>query len=364
MNKSWNHLPRIRSRESHPFLVIEENRFAYAAVMQLRTAEPSRACRLVTVSGPSGVGKTHLARELVRSALTVNPQLIETHVTAAEFADEFISASQARCIPEFQSSYRRCELLVIEDIQVLEGRPETVQQLLGTIDEILARGGRILLTCHKPPGELQKVSSKLISRCHGGVCAEVKLPNRASRTTLLDHFASAMQFPIPEDVLRFLAKKLNVSPRELFGILAKLQAVSSERHEPLTLETAAMAVQDMTETAQPTIEEITRFVAGEFDVPVETLISQGRMQNIVSARQTAMFLGRKLAKLSFKSIGDYFNGRNHATVIHACRKANRQLQQDREYAQRIRNIIRSLRSHGFRLGEEVVRHLSATGSES
>ncbi len=341
------------SRDTHTFLVTEENRFAYAAVMQLRTGEATRPCRLVTISGPSGCGKSHLARHLIREALLAEPQLLEASYTAAEFAANFASASQSGCIPEFQNSMRRLQLLVIEDLQALESRPESQQQLLAVIDEIVARGGRVLLTSDKPVGELKKLPAKLVNRCHGGICAEIALPGPGTRTTLLSHFAAALQLPVPEDVLRLLAARLPVSCRELHGALVKLRTLADGNRERIDVHSAMTIIRELSERNGPSLSDIARAVSAEFSVPVAEMRSPGRVQAVVIARQTAMYLSRKLSDKSLSAVGEYYGGRNHATVLHACRRAAEQLEEDQEYAQRVRNIRHVLRSNGYHCEQSV-----------
>lgn len=350
---------RGRSRDSHSFLVIEENRFAYAAAMQLRTAEASRPCRLVTICGPSGCGKSHLARQLIRDALLEDPQLIDTYVTAAEFVAEFTAAAEANCIPEFQHSYRRSQLLIVEDVQTLEGRGETLQQLLAIIDEVISQGGRVLLTANRALGEIRGLPGKLVSRCHGGVCAEITLPSTASRTTLLSHFAASLQLPIPEDVLRLLARCLPVSPRELLGALIKLRTLADGQRRRIDLEAAQSIIREFSLSGGPALPDIVRAVSHEFAVPVAVMRSPGRVQSTVVARQTAMYLARTLSGQSLASIGEFFGGRNHATVLHACRRAAEQLATDPEYAQRVHRVREMLRSNGVRLREQLVEEPSA-----
>lgn len=341
-------------RDSHSFLVIEENRFAFAAAMQLRTPEASRPCRLVNITGPSGCGKSHLARQLLRDARREDPQLIDVHVTAAEFAAEYAAASQGQCIPEFQQSFRRSQLLVVEDLQLLESRPGAQQELLAVLDDVIQQGGRVLLTANQPVGELRNLPGKLISRCHGGVCAEVRLPGTASRTTLLSHFAQALQLPVPEDVLRVLARELVLSPRELHGALLNLRNIADGSRQRIDLDAAQQVIRELATSGGPSLPEITRAVSAEFGVPVALMRSPGRVQSTVLARQTAMYLARTLARQPLAAIGDFFGGRNHATVLHACRRATEQLAEDPEYARHVHQVRQKLRSNGHRLCADLV----------
>src|SRR5690606_5540895 len=159
-----------RSDMNHSALVlVPENRFAHAAAIRL--LDPSNgAVPIVTVYGVSGVGKTQLARQIARQAAIERPDVRLLHLTAAEFSIELAKASQSGMLEEFQAAYRRQNLLICEDIQALQKRPESQRQLLAIVDEIVAAGGRVLLTCNLPPGELKGLCPKLVNRCHGGVC--------------------------------------------------------------------------------------------------------------------------------------------------------------------------------------------------
>lgn len=346
--------PRGLARDPHSFLVMEENRFAYAAAMQLRTGEASRPCRLVTITGPAGCGKSHLARQLAREARAENPHLVDVHVTAGEFSAEYAAAAQGNCIPEFQQSFRRAHLLIVEDLQLLENRGATQQELLSSLDEVIAQGGRVLLTANQPIGELRQLPGKLVSRCHGGVCAEVVLPGNASRTTLLSHFATSLQLPVPEDVLRLLARQLPFSPRELHGAIINLRNVATGSRQRLDMDSALAVIRELATSAGPSTSEIARIVSAEFCVPVALMRSPGRVQSTVIARQTAMYLARVHAGQSLSSIGDYFGGRNHATVLHACKQVTKQLEEDPEFSQRVQLILRQMKSNGYRPCEELV----------
>lgn len=348
-----------RLRDPHPFLIIEENRFAYAAAMQLRTGEPTKPCRLVTISGPSGVGKSHLCRQLLREASEVEPKLIDLHTTAANFAAEFASASEGKCIPEFQMTYRRARLLVVEDIQSLSDRHETQQQLLATIDEVISSGGRVLMTANLAAGEIPNLSSRLVNRCHGGVCADIALPDHGSRCTLLAHFCNSLQLPISEETVRLLAKKLIVSPRELHGALVKIRTLMSSTSRAPEHTLAQLVIDELAASAVPSISEISRVVSNEFGVSVTEMRSPGRFQGTVLARQTAMYLARKCASAPFKEIGNYFGGRNHATAIHACNRAQEQLAEDTNYARQVHAILQSLKGGGHRLCGQTIESLSA-----
>jgi len=178
-----------RSDTNHSALVlVPENRFAHAAAIRL--LDPSNgAVPIVVVYGPSGVGKSQLARQIARQAAIENPDVRLLNLTATEFSIELAKASQSEMFDEFRTTYRRLDLLICEDIQALQKRKESQAQLLAVIDEIVAGGGRVLLTCNRPPGELGGLCSKLVNRCHGGVCGEIEMPSPGTRAVLLQELA-------------------------------------------------------------------------------------------------------------------------------------------------------------------------------
>src|SRR5262245_35189027 len=208
-----------------PFLVLPENRFALESVSMM-AEEPSRA---VFIYGPSGAGKSHLVRHAVRLFLLRHPQARVEHLTAGEFAAEFAEASVRGTIPLFQAAMREFDLFVLEDVQLLEGRGETLVQLLSLCEELRAGRSQQIWTSRCSPGDLSQFPRKLVSRFRGGVTARLKLPCQASREKLLQHFARLRQISLPADASQALAEGLAVSPRELWASLSQLEALA--RHE-------------------------------------------------------------------------------------------------------------------------------------
>ncbi|HEY2253886.1 MAG TPA: DnaA/Hda family protein [Planctomycetaceae bacterium] len=224
-------MPRLDKPSSLlvPFLVLPENRFAFEAVSTVGE-EPYRPIYLY---GPSGTGKSHLARHAVRQFLSRRPQARVEHVTAAEFAAEFADASSRRAIPLFHAATREFDMFVIEDLHVLSRRRETQQQLLMLCDELASMGCQLVWTSRSSAGDMPNFMRKLVTRFRAGVTAQIRLPGRGSRARLLKHFAQSRQLALSGDAADLLGEGLAVSPRELWRPLGQIESISRQHRRPI-----------------------------------------------------------------------------------------------------------------------------------
>jgi chromosomal replication initiator protein len=299
-----------------PFLVLPENRFAFEAISSIGEGTP----RPIFLYGPSGVGKSHLARHAVRLFLTRKPTARVQHLTAGEFAAEFSEASAHQTIPLFQSATRDFDLFVLEDLQVLGLRPATQEQLLALCNDLTAAGCEILWTSRHSPGDLGGFPKKLVSRFRAGVLAHLKPPGLESRARLLQHFAQMQQFPLSDEATSLLAAGLAVSSRELWAVLTQLEALSRQRRRPVDSDLVRRFLRQETAPPKPRLGAICQAVARHFGISTGQLRSRKQSRVVVLPRQCAMFLARQLSGQSLKQIGHYFGGRDHSTVIHACQR--------------------------------------------
>lgn len=331
-----------RSDMNHSALVlIPENRFAHAAAIRLLDASTG-AVPIVTVYGPSGVGKSQMARHIARQASIERPQIRLAQLTGSEFSVELAKAAQSEMIDEFQATYRSQDLLICEDIQTLQKRKESQGQLLAVIDEIVAGGGRVLLTCNLPPGELTGLCAKLINRCHGGVCGEITMPGPGTRAVLLQEFAQGRGLALKDMWVQRLAKRVDGTPRELMGAIVQLESLATTRQRSVDDAIVEEFLTQLHQTDGPTLSEITKRVATEFDVPVGELREGGRGQAIVVPRQVAMYIARAGGHHRYKEIGRYFGGRSHSTVVHACQQIDERLTRDSHLWHQVQRIGDSL----------------------
>jgi chromosomal replication initiator protein len=329
-----------------PFLLLKENRFAYAAVEQLGWREKSATQRLVFLSGPAGSGKSHLSRQFARHELSVRPAERIAHLTATEFAAEFAEAAENREIYRFQKSFRSLQALVLEDIGALANRFATLQQLCFLLDEILTNGGRVLLSSRRPPGELHDMPPRLINRCRSGVCAVIHSLGYSGRICIIEHFAQTRQMPIPPDAARLLADELPVSPRELLATIAQLDHYARHSGSHVNQAIVRRYLDGEVKPTPPTLTDITRAVARCFHTTTANLRSHSRKQAHVVPRQCAIYLARSLTPLSLSRIAEFFGQRHHSSVAHAYRRMKSILNEQPEIRQHLVQICNTLNCSG------------------
>lgn len=332
-------------RDQHSYLPLREHQFALTAGARLLEVPSADPLALVTVFGGLGSGKSHLCRHLVAEALERRPDWKTQIVSIDELTRQLHSASTQGRIRALQHRLRtETDLLVIEDLHHLATRRETQQQIVALLDERHLHHRPTLLTSRDSPGEIAGLSSRIVSRCHGGVLAELPPPGLASRKRLVAHFADANQIPLPQPLVEMLAQPAGVLPGELLHDIVDLRQIAQRRRISID-ETLVREVLARSHDGPVTIAEITRLVAREFAARVSDLRSAGRSQGVVLPRQIAMFLARELlgGGAEYKAIGAYFGGRNHATVIHACEKIRELLKSDADTAARVTRIREALR---------------------
>ena len=316
---------------SEPLIQIAEQRLARSALRRLLKPTPTGKGRLLYLVGPAGSGKSALLAESFREL--PSSQVPPLQVTAAEFAAQLAEASSNQQIPEFQERFRSVSVLVCEDVQAIERRPETLRQLLALIDELLAHGSDVIVTSTKLPGQLEFYPAKLVSRFRGGIVIGIKPPGQDSRIELLRLFCRQRRLSISRDALALLAESMEASPRELNGVVTQL----SEKRRPLKRADIEEFLTRELPTKSMTPLKVSRAVAKDFGIALSALRSSRRSQALVLPRQCAMWLCRKLCHLSYPEIGTFFD-RQHSSVIHAVRKLETRLENEATLRQRISRL--------------------------
>ena len=322
----------VSGRETEPLLLVPEIRLAHSAISQLGSSSRSRPPS-VYISGPPGTGKSHLARLFLQG-----DRGRKRMVLASEFAAELAEASQQKDISGFRDRFQKLDTLVCEDLQALAGRTESQQQLLAVIDDILGRGGRVLITASRLPGRLDRCDRKLVNRCRGGVVVSVRRPAPASRLQLLEHFASRHQIPLPVDAAQVLARRITGSPRDLLSALGQLETLARINGGVIDLGLAQQVISGDVEAEAPGLSQIARVVARHFGVSTRRLRERSRAQHIVLPRQCAMLLARALTGTIYADIATYFGCSNPTTVLHACRRMQERLGNEPELRRAVHAI--------------------------
>ena len=323
-------LPRLATN-TDLLIPLAEQRLARTALNRLSKPVREGKGRLLYLVGPAGSGKSALIHEFLREI--PDNQI----VTASEFAAQLAESSDKKELAEFQERFRSVSVFCCEDIHAISGRPQTQQQLLAIVDELLADGHDVITSSTKMPGQLEAYLPKLVNRFRGGTILAVKLPGPDSRAALLRHFAQQRKIIFPRDALALLAESLTVSARELAGLVTQL----AEHKRPIKRETVEELLREDHSVKRVTPLVVTKAVAAEFGVTLAALRSSQRSQVLVLPRQSAMWLCRKLCGTPLTKLGDFFE-RQHSSVLHAIRRQDERLKADAKLRQRIAKIETSI----------------------
>ena len=312
------------------FVVGNNNQMAHAAALAVAQS-PAQAYNPLFIYGDTGLGKTHLMHAIGHAILRNNPEARVAYLSTEKFTNEFIQALQENALTKFRQRYRHVDVLLIDDIQFLAGKERIQEEFFHTFNDLFESGRQIVLSSDRRASEIQKLESRLVSRFEWGLPADIQAPDFETRVAILRTKAASLKFDIPAPVVNFIAQNISKNIRRLEGALIKVASYGALTGKPLDLATAEMLLQDvLMEQAQNilTIESIQKRVADHFQIRHSDMTSKRRPNNIAIPRQIAMFLSRTLTKHSLQEIGDAFGGRDHGTVIHACKAVDNMMEQD------------------------------------
>ncbi|MFQ6675351.1 MAG: chromosomal replication initiator protein DnaA [Fidelibacterota bacterium] len=320
------------------------NQLAKAAALSVAESPGRTAFNPLLVYGGVGLGKTHLVQAIGNHVLAGEPRRRVSYTTSEKFTLDFISAIQNNRTAEFSERHRGVDLLIVDDIQFLQKKEQTQEQFFHTFNELYQRGKQIVLTTDRHPRELYGLKDRLVSRFQSGLIVDVVAPNLETRIAILQKKAEEDNLNIPYEITEFIATNIRDNIRELEGALIKLLAYSSLSHSDVTMELARRALKETLGRSglySLTIDDIIKGVSASTNVPENKLIGKGRKMEVALARQIAMFLCRDLVGASLESIGLHFGGRDHTTVMHACRRIEGKMKE----SARFRRQVDSIRSH-------------------
>jgi chromosomal replication initiator protein len=302
------------------FIRGESNKLAYAAAMAVANNPGGTRYNPLVIYGNVGLGKTHVIQAVGNAVVQKYQGARVLYTSSDRFTVEFVDAVQNDRINEFQSLYRSIDVLIIDDVQFFAGKEKTQDIFFHSFNALRELGKQIILTCDRPPKELKDIDDRLLNRLQWGLTADIGAPDLETRIAILRHKAISDGIDLPNDVIEFIATNVTTNIRELEGCLISLLATASlEGREP-TIEVAKEVLRKVAKRSAPilSIETIQRSVAKKFGIEEELLRAKTRKQEVVQARQVAMYLAKELTNSSLKTIGLHFGGRDHSTVIHAC----------------------------------------------
>ena len=312
------------------FVVGSNNQMAHAAALAVAQA-PAQAYNPLFIYGDTGLGKTHLMHAVGHCILRNNPDARVAYLSTEKFTNEFIQGLQENSLTKFRQRYRHVDVLLLDDVQFLAGKERIQEEFFHTFNDLFESGKQIVLSSDRRASEIQKLESRLVSRFEWGLPADIQPPDFETRLAILRTKAASIKFDLPAPVANFIAQHISKNIRRLEGALIKVASYSTLTSKTLDLATVEMLLQDvLMEQAQTllTIETIQKRVADHFQIRHSDMTSKRRPNNIAIPRQIAMFLARTLTKHSLQEIGDAFGGRDHGTVIHACKAVDNMMEQD------------------------------------
>jgi len=304
------------------FVIGPSNRFAHAAALSVAET-PAASYNPLFIHGDSGLGKTHLLRGIAHYVAHHYPNYRVRYVSTETFLNEFVEAIRTNTLPAFKRRYRDVDVLLIDDIQFMEGKDGLQEEFFHTFNELHQNDKQIVLSSDRTPDAMPTLEDRLRSRFKWGLITDIQRPDLETRLAILSKKADSKTIDIPDEVLSFIAENITDSIRELEGALIKVTAYANLTQQPLTTDLAALVLRDLITltTKQPvTAERIITLTAEMFGFGIDQIVGGSRRRPLVDARQVAMYVTRNMTDLSFPDIGKEFGNRDHTTVMHACRK--------------------------------------------
>jgi chromosomal replication initiator protein len=337
------------------FVIGDANRFAHAAALAVAEL-PGQAYNPLFVYGPPGVGKTHLLHSIGNYVRACGDGLSVRYTTVETFTNQFIAALSGGSIDRFKGRFRHSDVLLIDDVQFLAAKAKTEEEFFHTFNALYEAGSQLVLTCDRLPRDLDAVEDRLRERFESGLVTAIAPPDLATRRTVLrkrvQHDGIALEDG--EEVLTLIAARVPTNIRALEGALIRVVAFASLTGQPVSAALAADVLRDLYPAGtpvpgtahRPTIEEIQEMTAEACGITPEDLVSESRRAAFVLPRQIAMYLAREHTGETLPAIGARFGGRNHTTVLHACRRIAERMATDTETFDAVRRLTDALRALG------------------
>jgi len=326
------------------FIKGDSNQLARAAGMAVANNPGGTSFNPLVIYGGTGLGKTHLMHALGNYALSTGKARRVVYVSSEKFTIDFVEAIQADRVNEFSLFYRSVDMLIVDDIQFFSGKEKTQDNFFHTFNTLYQLGKQIVLSSDVPPKELRGLDDRLISRFQCGLTADVQPPDLETRIAILRKKSEENSLDLPPDVIEFVAANVTSNIRELEGCLISLFARASLENREINVDLAKDVLRVVVnELKSPvSIEQIQRSVCDFYSLPEDLLRAKTRKQEVVTARQVAMFLSKELTNASLKTIGLHFGGRDHSTVIHAYQSVEDRMNSDTVFKQNVEQLRRHL----------------------
>nr|WP_045856401.1 chromosomal replication initiator protein DnaA [Teredinibacter purpureus] len=325
------------------FVVGKSNQLGLAAASQV-AENPGGSYNPLFIYGGVGLGKTHLMHAVGNALVERKPGARVVYLHSERFVADMVKALQLNAINEFKRYYRSVDALLIDDIQFFAGKERSQEEFFHTFNALLEGGQQIILTCDKYPKEINGLEERLKSRFGWGLTVAIEPPELETRVAILKRKAESVSIPLPNDAAFFIAQRIRSNVRELEGALKRVIANSHFTGRDISVELVRESLKDLLalQDRLVSIDNIQRVVAEYYKIKVSDLHSKRRSRSVARPRQVAMYLSKDLTHHSLPEIGDAFGGRDHTTVLHACRKIKELQESDADIREDVKNLLRTL----------------------
>ena len=329
------------------FVIGGSNRFAHAAAVAVAEA-PAKAYNPLFIYGDSGLGKTHLLHAIGHYAVSLYPGIRVRYVSSEEFTNDFINSIANNRASVFQSRYRDIDILLIDDIQFLQGKDSTQEAFFHTFNTLHDHNKQVVITSDLPPKHLTGFEDRMRSRFEWGLITDVQAPELETRIAILRKKAQSDKLQVPDDILEFMASKVSSNIRELEGTLIRVTAFASLNRTPVDLSLVQTVLKDLITLDEDNViapVDIINHTAAYFKLTVDDLYGSSRSQAVATARQIAMYLCRELTNLSLPKIGQLFGNRDHTTVMYANKKITELMKERRSIYNQVTELTSRIKQN-------------------